>query len=371
MKTALSVLIFVLALTAVAAQTPQAPALQPAVPTAAQQYKNIQVLKDLPADQLNQTMHLIEGSLGVECQFCHIWGEWDKDVKPMKSVARRMFAMMEGINKNLFAGAQKVTCYTCHRGSPDPVSMVVLPVPLPPSVDNPPPAPVLPTVDQILTKYIDALGGEQALRKVTTRVIMGTRDIPTGSGGMVPMPSEVEMYQKAPNLTLNVYKTATFVASDGFDGIYAWTKNMAGRVATLQDSDSERVRRAANLYQPIDLKNEYARMTVTAIEKINGRDAYVVAATPPNDLVERLYFDVQSGLLLRKASMVVSGVGMSPFEVNYEDYRTTKSGVKFPYLTRMYPAGPRTVVPSSSTLRVTVVQEGVAIDDKKFARPAP
>jgi hypothetical protein len=350
--------------------TPHAQSGPPPARTAAQQYKNVQVLKDMPAALMTQTMHLIQGELGVECQFCHIWEEWDREDRPMKQVARRMLAMTAEINRTQFGGAQVITCYTCHRGSPKPVNMVILPVPKPPSVENPPPPALLPDVDQVLARYIQALGGERALRRVETRVITGKRDIPTGPGGMIPMPADVELYQKGPNLTLNVYKTGKFTISDGFDGTTAWTKNAAGVVATPPSPDSSRVRRAANLQLPLELKAVYTRMLVTGIEPVNGHEAYVVVAVPADDLPERLYFDRQSGLLLRTATMLATAVGMSPFETNYEDYRVTQSGAKVPYVIRMNPAGPRTEIPTVSTLRVTKVQEGVPLDDRMFARPA-
>jgi hypothetical protein len=339
------------------------------VRTAAQQFKNVQVLTDIPAALMNPTMHLIQGQLGVECQFCHIWEEWDREDKPMKQVARRMLAMTADLNRSQFNGNQVITCYTCHRGNPKPVSVVALPAPKPPSVDNPPPRPVLPRVDQILAKYVEALGGEQALRRVSSRHIVATRDIPTGPGGVDPMPASAELYQKAPNLTMNVYRTATFSIADGFDGTTAWARNMAGVVTTPPMPDRERVRRAADFYEPLDLRREYTRLAVSAIEKVMGRDAYVVTGYFEDDLPERLYFDVESGLLVRKATTLPTAVGLSPFEVTYEDYRPGPSGVRVPWVIRMTPAGPRTEIATSSTLRIQKVEEGVPLADDLFLRP--
>lgn len=97
------------------------------VKTAKQQFKNIRVLKNLPANQLNPAMHMLEGDLGVTCGFCHIVDKWEKDDLKPKATARKMMIMMMALNKNNFEGKQMVTCYTCHRGSPDPVATLVLP----------------------------------------------------------------------------------------------------------------------------------------------------------------------------------------------------------------------------------------------------
>src|SRR3954447_25897265 len=85
---------------------------------AEQVYKNIKALKGTPANQLNQSMHLIKGALGVDCLYCHIEREWEKDVKPPKAAATDMIARVMHINPRLFGGRKVVPCYTCHNGRP-------------------------------------------------------------------------------------------------------------------------------------------------------------------------------------------------------------------------------------------------------------
>src|SRR5579883_2627310 len=97
--------------------------------TAEQVYKNIKVLNGTPADQLIESMHLIRGALGVDCEFCHEDPDRAADTKKPKETARAMIKMMMDINKNSFNGRQEVTCYTCHRGSTDPVGTLILPAP--------------------------------------------------------------------------------------------------------------------------------------------------------------------------------------------------------------------------------------------------
>lgn len=354
------------ALLAAAPQQPQAPA--PGV----RPFKNVQVLKDLPPNQMNPAMHLISGALGVGCQYCHILEQWERDDRPQKQIARSMIAMMSAINRNSFGGAQIVTCYTCHQGKPKPVNMVVLPVAAPPPHDAPEsPPPALPELEEILSTYVRALGGEPALRKVTSRVITGKRDIPTGPGGLVPVPAEVTMYQKAPNLMLNVYRTEKFTSSDGFDGTTAWEQTAVGAVSDLPNPDGGRVRRRANFYEALELKQNYLRMEVTGIEKVGTRQAHVVVAFPEGDTPERLYFDTQTGLLLRRAWYLPTAAGPSPYEVDFEDYRDGGGGVKIPFVIRMNPAAQRTELGTGSTLRVEKVQNGVAIDDSRFTKPQP
>ena len=334
--------------------------------TAEQVYKNIKVLQGTPANELNQSMHLMKGATGMDCLYCHIEREWEKDVKPAKDVARAMITMMMDINKRNFGGRQVVTCNTCHNGRPIPAAMPVFPVLEPKETLKP----ALPTVDQILAKYVQSLGGEAALRKITSRTITGTQYIPTGPGGTVPTPASVERYLKAPNLAVTIYRAPTYAISQGYDGRAAWSQDQAGRVTVPVTLDVGRAARAADFYEPLNLKREYQEMTVRGIEQVNGHDAYLVVGVPQGDLPESLYFDMNTGLLLRKQTVLPTPIGGSPYQADFDDYRDTGSGVKFPFLIHMSPSNARTELAPEATLRVTKVEDNKAIEDAKFAKPA-
>ena len=334
-------------------------------------YKNIKVMNGTLASEFSQSMHLMESGTGMDCEYCHIEGKFDVDVKPPKQVARRMYVMMTDLNTRYFGGKQVVTCYTCHNGRREPAAMPFLPItkPLEPGEMEAKAKLPMPPVQQILDRYIEALGGEQNIRKVTSRVITGTQYIPTGPGGQTPAPATIERAQKAPNMIVNTYKTATFTIADGFDGKTSWSQNQQGRTADAIEVDQPRARRDADFYFPLNLKQQYATMTVEGIDRVSDRDAYVVVATPQGEVPERLYFDTQTGLLLRKATALPTQIGFSPFQVNYSDYRDAGNGVKVPYVITMYPASSRTVLYTTATIRVMKVEENVTIDDAKFARP--
>jgi photosynthetic reaction center cytochrome c subunit len=359
----------------------QAPAGQPRM--AEQQYKNIKVLTGTPANQLNLAMHGIAGALGTNCVHCHTWEQFDKDGKAPKEIARRMITMVREMNKSYFGGAQVITCYTCHRGSLRPVSIAELPdtIGLRPRTEPAPPlpteeiiqkAPSYPSAESILAKYVQALGGEQAIRKVTSRVITAKRDYPAGAAGLEPVPAEVEIYEKAPNLTVMISKAEKFTVSEGFDGEVAWTQNANGGVANLPEPDQQRAKRGADFYDSLDIAQAYGgQLQVTGIEKVNGKDAYVLQGTPENDSMEKLYFDVKTGLLLRRWSTLPSSLMRYPYEIDYDDYRKTSGGAKIPFVIRTNPSIPRDEAATNSTLQIVRVQDNVPIAPGQFARPQP
>src|SRR6266699_4376031 len=94
--------------------------------TAAQSFKNIQVMKDVPAEDIIPAMQFISASLGVECTYCHVERAFEKDDKKEKKFARHMIEMTINVNKDNFEGKRSVTCFSCHRGATKPVSIPII-----------------------------------------------------------------------------------------------------------------------------------------------------------------------------------------------------------------------------------------------------
>src|SRR6266478_4606533 len=167
------------ALLAAHAQNPtQASAPQtgaPAPKTASQQFKNIQILKDVPADQLIPAMQFISASLGVECEYCHVEHAFDKDDKKRKVTARKMMEMMFNINKKNFEDHREVTCFTCHQGGAHPASIPAVGVHQMQEVTEDAAASeaAKAAAESLLDKYLAAVGGADAVKKVTSRVEKG------------------------------------------------------------------------------------------------------------------------------------------------------------------------------------------------------
>src|SRR5438309_6457087 len=145
--------LIVIAACSVASLT-QAPPVPSADKKASEVFKNLQVLKDVPSDQVIPAMQFITSSLGVQCEFCHVENAFDKDDKKTKLTARKMMQMMFALDTNNFDGKQMVTCYSCHRGSPKPAAIPAIPESQPhlltdavgPSETN---SPTLPKADEL------------------------------------------------------------------------------------------------------------------------------------------------------------------------------------------------------------------------------
>ena len=352
----------------------------PGVKTAGQAFKNVEVLTDVPADQLMPSMRYITFALGVRCDYCHRQDQFESDEKPAKKRARGMMKMMFRIDNAYFSGDRAVTCYTCHHGASKAAGMPVLAdiismtsasastvAALPPLSDAPgsansaavisATANPLPSAEEILQSYTQALGGEAAISKIMSRQDKGTLDAPAHH-----MHSTVEIYRKAPDKIVTMVHTPRGDSSQGYNGSVAWQAR-GDEVEELRGDDLIRTKDLAAFNSGLNLKKSYARREVTSIAKINGHEASCVNASRSTGVPDQYYFDTQSGLLLRFSTQIDSPLGAIPQDTYYEDYRDV-SGVKVPFVVRV-------MRPDGETIyKWEQIQTNVPVDDRRFEKPA-
>ena len=328
---------------------------------AEEQFKNIQVLKGIPADQLIPAMQFISASLGVECDFCHNHEAMDSDEKKPKKIARKMMTMMFDIDKNNFDGKLQVTCYSCHRGAAMPVSIPEIKEgPAGHGVEeNMPGASVaLPKGEELLDKYLAAVGGADAVQKITSRVQKGK--VTTSDGKTWP----VDVYSKAPDKRISLVHLPNGDSVTAFDGKHGWM-SVPGRPAHMMSaSENEGARIDADLYFPVHVKTMYEKFKVTKGEKIDGHETFLVEGQSEGKPPLRWYLDKQSGLLLRLVRYAQSPLGLNPTQIDYADYRDA-NGVKVAFHWTVARPGNR------FTIEVEDLQQNVPEDDAKFAAPPP
>ena len=350
-----------------------APAPQSADKKAEEQFKNIQVLKGVPADQVIPTMQFITASLGVECEFCHVQGAFEKDDKKPKQTARKMMEMMFAINADNFDRNREVTCYSCHRGSAEPVGMPpvmteeskeAMAEPKKPesagknaeerkdAKENAGPPP-----EQLLDKYLQAAGGASAVDKITSRVMKGTIDF---GGHSLP----IDIYTKDPEKRISFTHMPEGDNITAFNGHEGWL-GMPGRpMREMHGGDLEGAGIDADLHLATHLKTMFTEMRVTGTEKIGEHETYILIGQRDGKPPIRLYFDEQTGLLVRLVRFGETPLGRLPTQIDYADYRDS-DGVKIPYRwTLARPSG-------RFTIQISEVQQNVPVDDAKFVKPAP
>jgi zinc protease len=222
------------------------------------------------------------------------------------------------------------------------------------------PAAVLPSADQVLKHYVEAIGGRAAWEKLHSRVSKGTIEIPA----MNNLSGTIEVHMKAPNSILVVINLGGAVIEQGFDGTTAWSDDPRNGLRVLAGGELEDEKREANFYHALDLQKVYSKMTVTGTERIGEHDTYVMEATPAGGGdADKLYFDTKSGLEVRSVNHRHTPEGSMEFSANIGDYKDV-DGIKLPF----------SVAQSSSqsafTITFTDIQHNVDLADSQFAKPA-
>jgi photosynthetic reaction center cytochrome c subunit len=375
------------------------------------------VLKDVPPDQWQLVMQYVAASLGVQCNYCHVMGDNASDDKDTKQTARKMMQMVADLNKEFFAGKPTISCASCHNGHPKPSKVTPLAVNMtqdeaaaaaaargrrgggpggggapgapgagatPPAggapgaapagaapgrgpAGPPPPPAVTETVDQVVSKYVQALGG-QALQNAKTRVMTGTvtnRDLTTANVTVTEKStgeSRIEIATQ-PNPTIRATNgTAAWQIGGGGFGGGANARDITG----FQVQQGFRL---ADFALPLNLKQRYQNLSVKpAYDTIDGKQVVVLTGTPYPNASEDLAFDRESGLLVRRTvtSGSTGGFGIMALgeQIDYSDYRDV-SGVKVPFTVK------HSTWNAVTTEKFTDIKINAPVNDSIFAKPAP
>jgi hypothetical protein len=369
------------------------PSDSPAKPlTSDQAFKNVQVLKGIPLDDFMGTMGVMTGSLSFDCSECHTGAgtdqvDWAADTQ-RKVVARKMINMVASLNRDNFGGRQVVTCYSCHHGRDRPLT-----TPTVESVYSPSPAdmddvlaqePGQPPAEQIIDKYLRAIGGAERLANLKSFLATGTSVGFGGFGGG----AQVSVYAKAPDqraLIIDFKDTpGRGDTTRSYDGQRGWLRtplNILGEYE-LSGGELDGARLDAELSFPGQIKQVLTKLRVSLPTTISdlpapssqaskednagiGQDRLVdvVQGVGPRDLLVTLYFDHESGLLLRMVRYAKSPIGRVPTMVDYSDYRDV-GGIKMPF--RMTFAW----LNGRDAIRLNEVRANVSIDPAVFGKPA-
>lgn len=339
--------------------------------------KNIQVLKNMPAPELTETMGFIASSLGVTCNHCHL-GPWESDTQKAKLTAREMIRMTREINERAFGGRTEVTCYTCHQAhakpgntpplwnkTPDEIAAIKkerqaqaanasaaggAKAATPPASTSNSSEP-LKDAAEILADYRKAVGGSE----VKTVAMKGTMSADLGS------PTPVEINIGFPDKYYQAMNAGGTPVQQAVNGDRGWAIT-PGRTIAYPPSTVAQAKQIIGLFRAVKFEDADAARKTTAIEKIGDR-AYFVVESVTDRRLERLYFDTQTGLLYKRYFEGRTTLGSNRNEVQFEDYRDV-NGVKLPYHITSISTNDR------SRFAFTEIQTNVTLDPARFVMPA-
>ncbi|CAN5702701.1 hypothetical protein BH24ACI3_BH24ACI3_01780 [soil metagenome] len=216
----------------------------------------------------------------------------------------------------------------------------------------------LPTIGEILAKYVTAIGGREANAKIKSRESKGTVELtPMGIKG-----SFVSIGAPDARSVTRMNLAGIGVLADGNDGTTAWSDNpiQGGRLKAGKELQQMLI--LSNFYREINLDKLYANLKVNGAASVDGKDVFIVEASNEGLPIEKFYFDSKTGYLLRTDSTIVSPEGDQPAVIHYEDFREV-DGVKLPFRVR-------TKLPQFEIVVITTdIKHNIKLDEATFARP--
>lgn len=214
----------------------------------------------------------------------------------------------------------------------------------------------LPSVDRVLNRFVQALGGYAALENITSLTFTGALSIPN-----LRTTGRTTEYFKYPDHFASVAEIPGYgTVRTIYDGKTAWNIDPKAGVSEISGAELSDIRRRADIHWNLKLKEFYPALKVTARENVNGKDAWVLEATV-DAWTHRFYFDSVTGLLIRFDTDTHKPAGNSSVLIG--DYRDVDK-VRFAFAASM-------TSPNGGWIRkLDEVKFNVPIDDSVFARPS-
>jgi zinc protease len=191
------------------------------------------------------------------------------------------------------------------------------------------------TAKDVIGQYLDATGGKQVLKKITNVTIKAT-------GKVEAMGQSMELgmttIQVSPDLFYQEMKMGEMVLSKQvFNGKEAWVTAMGG-TQDISGEELEKMRDGALLFPELNYFNQDFVTTLEGIESVNGQKTYRIKVVYPSSLTDTEYYDINTGLKIRKMSRAEMTGQTVETITDFADYREI-SGIKFPFSMKQQVSG--------------------------------
>lgn len=224
------------------------------------------------------------------------------------------------------------------------------------------------TADEVIDKYLTAIGGRAALGKVTSRTTTGTMTLSTPAGDIS---GPVEMLNQQPNKSRMLMKmdltslgAGPMVVDQRFDGTSGYVLDTLQGNRDITGNQLENMKNGAFPNPFLNYKERGVTVELAGKEKVGEREAYVLIFKPKSGSVGRQFIDAESYLPVKLVAKIdIPQVGEVEQTTEFFDYRDV-DGIKIPFTVKATSAVQR------FTITITKVEHNVKIDETLFTRPA-
>ena len=306
-------------------------------------FKNVSVFKGVPAKDMIPAMKFMSASLKVDCAYCHDVNDYAAD-KPHKEIARDMVLMQRDINEKFFKGKLEVTCNSCHNGQTHPAGA---PIPTDLSMRHRRFSTELKPED-FFKKHMEKAGSSDKAISVTGTVVEGTS---------TAAPFSMIQYRGKFRIDWSDRKL-------GFDGVKTWFAQ-GSAVSELWGDPATELQRWGRFFRKDADFAKYEKVQIVGSDKVGDKTCVVIRGTlTPAGVTEELYFDQETGLLARVATITRSTIGSIPSFMDYADYAEVQ-GLMVPKKITGPTADGKTAIVAIQSIKLDLNP-----DEKLFAPPS-
>lgn len=212
-------------------------------------------------------------------------------------------------------------------------------------------------IDQILERYEKALGGPEAIAAINSLRMKGTFEL-------AGMTGTIEGWRKEPRKTLTVIEFPRIgILKKGFDGETRWVQTPIGTYTDNSPQEIAELERDSEVFSAGKIKSAFESMKLEYNARISGREVRVIEGKPAKGPAEKLFFDVENGLLVRwDMARRAPNRGTVFVKVHMDDYRDV-GGVKMPFNVRF------AFESFNFRIKLDEVEHNIEIDDAMFRKP--
>lgn len=221
------------------------------------------------------------------------------------------------------------------------------------------------TAEQVIAKYLDAMGGSEKLAAIVSSSEKGVINSNIAGRTLGPTRWRFESYYKAPNLrALTTFNENGVGQMQGCTGKIAWYRSASGESEEYEPKPgAEYTCHAGVDLLPLLSGLQGLKVELKGKKKIDGRAAWEVKVThSENSSATTYYFDAENYLLLRSRTLFSQSRYSALSDESYSDYREV-GGIKFPF--KRITQGER----SKTTTTIEEVRINIPIDDAIFVEP--
>jgi hypothetical protein len=224
------------------------------------------------------------------------------------------------------------------------------------------PAMLAQTVDDVIAKHIEAMGGKDKIATVKTMKMTGKMLIQEG------LEAPITMFVKVPDQVRMEFTVQGLTAVQAYDGKNGWNiMPFTGKKdpEAMSGDDVKELQDQADIWPLVDYKSKGNQVELLGKDKVEGTDAYKIKLTRKSGDISMVYLDADNYMEIKDEEKRMVRGTEHEIETSLGDYREV-NGIMFPFAIESSQKGS----PEKQKISIDKIELNVPVDEASFKMPA-